>query len=108
MFSVVCTADVISKWKGPSTTLRGIRTSTYQSCSIEEKQFEQPSTIFCNLILDFCVKTRTRFSLRNKRLFGIIEVEITRDDCICYILLGDLFRCPMTIKSSLAFNEFTS
>ena len=33
------------------------------------------------MILDFCVKTRTRFSLRDKRLFEIIEVEITRVDC---------------------------
>ena len=40
------------------------------------------STIFCNLILDFCVKTRTRFSLRDKRLFKIIEVEIMRNDYI--------------------------
>ena len=77
-------------------------------CSSEEKQFEQPkftndyvirllfleiyienivekgiiSTIFCNLILDFCVKTRTRFSLRDKRLFEITEVEITRVDLV--------------------------
>ena len=28
---------VISKSKGPSKTVRGIRTSTYQICSIEEK-----------------------------------------------------------------------
>ena len=28
---------VISKSKGPSKTLRDIRTSTYQICSIEEK-----------------------------------------------------------------------
>ena len=34
-----------------------------------------------NLILDFCVITRTRFSLRDKRLFEITEVEITRVDC---------------------------
>ena len=32
---------IISKSKGPSKTLRDIRTSTYQICSIEEKQFEQ-------------------------------------------------------------------
>ena len=30
-----------SKSNGPSKTLRDIRTSTYQICSIEEKQFEQ-------------------------------------------------------------------
>ena len=35
-----------------------------------------------NLILDFCVITRTRFFLRDKRLFEITEVEITRVDCI--------------------------
>ena len=33
----------ISKSKGPSKTLRDIRTSTYQICSIEEKIFEQPN-----------------------------------------------------------------
>ena len=37
---------VISKSKGPLKTVRDIRTSTYQICSIEEKQFEQP--IFTN------------------------------------------------------------
>ena len=47
-----------------------------------QEQFLLFSTIFCNLILDFCVKTRTRFSLQDKRLFKIIEVEITRVDCI--------------------------
>ena len=47
------------------------------------------STIFCYLILDFCVKTRTWFSLRDNLLFEIIEVEITRVDCImsCYIYI---------------------
>ena len=34
---------VISKSKGPSETLRDIRTSTYQICSIVEKKFEQPN-----------------------------------------------------------------
>ena len=33
---------VISKSKGPSKTLRDIRTSTYQIYSIEEKIFKQP------------------------------------------------------------------
>ena len=32
-------------------------------------------------MLDFYVKTRIRFSLRDKRLFEITEVEITRVDC---------------------------
>ena len=39
------------------------------------------STIFYYLMLDFYVKTGTRFSLRDKRLFEITEVEITRVDC---------------------------
>ena len=34
-------------------------------------------------MLDFCVKTRIRFSLRDKQLFEITEVEITKVDCIC-------------------------
>ena len=51
----------------------------------EKLQFLLFSTIFCNLILDFCVKTRTRFSLRDKRLFEITEVEITRVNCIIFL-----------------------
>ena len=47
-----------------------------------EEQFLLLSTIFCYLMLDFCVKTRIRLSLRDKRLFEITEVEITRVDCI--------------------------
>ena len=34
---VIQSTLVISKSKGPSETLRDIRTSTYQICSIEEK-----------------------------------------------------------------------
>ena len=46
-----------------------------------------------NLILDFCVITRTRFSLRDKRLFEITEVEITRVDCIYFLcVFTDLER----------------
>ena len=33
-------------------------------------------------MLDFYVKTRIIFSLRDKRLFEVIDVEITRVDCI--------------------------
>ena len=47
-----------------------------------EEQFLLLSTIFCYLMLDFYVKTGIRFSLRDKRLFEITEVEITRVDCI--------------------------
>ena len=46
-----------------------------------EEQFLLLSTIFCYLMLDFYVETRIRFSLRDKRLFEITEVEITRVDC---------------------------
>ena len=108
--------------KGPSKTLRDIRTSTYQICRIEEntnrttkfhkwtcnltplvrniyvenivergeiapeEQFLLSSTIFCYLMLDSYVKTRIRFSLRDKQLFKITEVEITRVDCTCTTL----------------------
>ena len=46
------------------------------------EQFLPLSTIFYNLMLDFYVKTGIRFSLRDKRLIEITEVEITRVDCI--------------------------
>ena len=46
-----------------------------------EEQFLHLFTIFYFLKLDFYVKTRIRFSLRDKRLFEITEVEITRVDC---------------------------
>ena len=47
-----------------------------------EVQFLPLSTIFYDLMLDFYAKTGIRFSLRDKRLFEITEVEITRVDCI--------------------------
>ena len=54
-----------------------------------EEQFLRLSTIFCYLMLDFYVKTRMRFSLRDKQLLEItevkitrVEVKITRVDCI--------------------------
>ena len=49
-----------------------------------EEQFLLLSTIFCYLMLDFYVKTGVRISLRDKRLFEITEVEITRVDSICF------------------------
>ena len=39
------------------------------------------SIIFCYLLLAFHVKTMIRLSLRDKRLFEISEVEITRVYC---------------------------
>ena len=50
-----------------------------------EEQFLPLSTIFYYLMLDFYVKTGIRFSLRDKRLFEITEVEITRVNCRCMI-----------------------
>ena len=47
-----------------------------------EEQFLPLSTIFYYLMLDFYVKIGIRFSFRDKRLFEITEVEITRVDCI--------------------------
>ena len=46
-----------------------------------QEQFLPLSTIFYYLILDFYIKTGIRFSLRDKRLFEITKVEITRVDC---------------------------
>ena len=46
-----------------------------------EEQFLPFSTIFHYLMLDFYVKTGIRFSFRDKRLFEITEIEITRVDC---------------------------
>ena len=47
-----------------------------------EEQFLLLSTIFSYVMLDFYVRTRIRFSLRDKWLFKITDVEITRVDCI--------------------------
>ena len=57
------------------------------------------STILCYLLLDFHVKTGSRISLREKRLFEISESEITSVDCISslYVLMdarsGAFFSC---------------
>ena len=57
---------------------------------------------FVNLILDFCVNTRTRFSLWDKRLFEIIEVEITRVDCIYELSL----KHPTPFSGPLIMTSF--
>ena len=57
-----------------------------------EEQFLPLSTIFYYLVLDFYVKTGIRFSLRDKRLFEITEVEITRVDCI---ILSKFFKARL-------------
>ena len=53
-----------------------------------EEQFLLLFTIFCYRMLDFYVKTKIRFSLRDKRLF-----EITRVDCIsvCIIFISFVY-----------------
>ena len=48
------------------------------------EQFLLFSTIFCYLLLDIHVKTGTRLSLRDKRLFEISDLEITRVHCIWF------------------------
>ena len=53
-----------------------------------EEQFLLLFTIFSYLMLGFYVKTRIGFSLRDKRLFEITEVEITRVDCISLICVS--------------------
>ena len=53
-----------------------------------EEQFLVLSTLFCYLMLDLYAETRIRFSLRDKRLFEITEVEITRVDCNSYTIVG--------------------
>ena len=69
-----------------------------------EEQFLLLPTIFCYLMLDFYVKTRIRFSLRDKRLFEIIEVEITRVDCI---VIENLFYKFLIITESFTKKNIT-
>ena len=68
-----------------------------------EEQFLLLSTLFCYLMLDLYAKTIIRFSLRDKRLFEITEVEITRVDCkiiIDFILsMFYLFSYMTTVDS---------
>ena len=68
------------------------------------------STIFSYLMLDFYVKTRIKFSLRDKRLFKITEVEITRVDCnpIYYSCYPSYFKRSLTsVLSPLANLHFS-
>ena len=55
-----------------------------------QEQFLPLSTISYYLMLDFYVKTGVRFSLRDKRLFKITEVEITRVHFIVKLHFGDI------------------
>ena len=74
-----------------------------------EEQFLPLSTIFYYLMLDFYVKTGIRFSLRDKRLFEIIEVEITRVDCTVLKATGyiSMFLCHVLYKKGgCRFHDF--
>ena len=65
-----------------------------------EEQFHLLSTIFCYLMLDFYVETRIRFSLRDKRLFKITVVKITRVDCICAFHVMSTVRLNKTLTNN--------
>ena len=64
-----------------------------------EERFLLLSTIFCYLMLD--VKTRIRFSLRDKRLFEITEVEITKVDCKSWICPSELHELWCEIRTRI-------
>ena len=69
-----------------------------------EEQFLLSITIFCYLVLDSYVKTRIRFSLRDKRLFEITEVEITRSTvvvCISVCLSTNSNSVCLCVRSSV-------
>ena len=75
-----------------------------------EEQFLPLSTIFYYLMLDFYVKTGIRFSLRDKRLFEITEVEITRVDCIpvciqCHVHVYDSAK-KIHLNQKLYFSDY--
>ena len=61
-----------------------------------EEQFHPLSTIFYYLMLNFYVETGIRFSLQDKQLFEITEVEITRVDYIT--LFGMVFPIPKNLR----------
>ena len=56
-----------------------------------EEQFLLLFTIFSYQMLDLYVKTRIGFFPRDKRLFEITEVELTRIDCIKNLDLSSVY-----------------
>ena len=70
-----------------------------------EEQFLLLSTTFCYLMLDFCVKTGIRFSLRDKRLFEITEVETTRVDCTCIITILRLIISKALLQGIIKLSD---
>ena len=63
-----------------------------------EEQFLLLFSLFCYLMLDFYVKTGIGFSIRDKRLFEITEVEIARVDCMLFVALSVLDILFMMLK----------
>ena len=66
------------------------------------EQFLLFSTIFYCLLVVLCVKTATRFSLRDKRLFEISEFEITGVDCTHLSRPGQLMKSELYSSYFLA------
>ena len=76
-----------------------------------KEQFLLFSTIFCYLLLDFHVETGTRFTLRDKRLFEISEIEKAIVDCIywkCRISVLDISDCDLDVPRKRAYNLETT
>ena len=82
----------------------------WKYCGKEEKLLLRsnfssfPQYFYC-LLVDLCIKTGTRFSLRDKRLFEISEFEITRVDCISFLRILLMF-CGFTDKTRFYFLYF--
>ena len=55
--------------------------------------------MFFYLLVDFHVKAGTRFSLRDKRLFEISEVEITRVHCNLNSLFLPLIQGQLSVTA---------
>ena len=70
------------------------------------------SAIFCYILFDFRVKTGTRFSLLDKLLFEISEVEITRVRCSLWrnmitVYLGPVVQSVVSLTSWLRVISLT-
>ena len=65
-----------------------------------KEQFLLLFTIFSYLTLGFYVKTRVGFSLRDRQLFEITEVEITRVDCSLLIVMRNISNFITSLSPS--------
>ena len=59
----------------------------------KEENFLFFSIIFCYFLLDFYVKTGTKFSPRDKRLFKTIVPWATGEICRCYATFFQFCQC---------------